>query len=172
MSQSSGYTDEDIEKFLNAHQQAQQEEQTKSLKKLLSVQDKISIFKDIDPRELKAIVFDLKFVKCDFKDYIVEQNDKSQDIFFIISGECQVYHNNKKVGLLQAGEIFGESGALFATKRNATILCASKEATLLSFRIDENNMEFCAPAIAKLYKNLALQINAKLEGLNLAYISK
>ena len=58
------------------------------------------------------------------------------------------------------------------TKRNASVLCLSKEATLISFSIDHDNMEFCAPALAQLYKNLAFEINAKLEDLNEEYTKK
>jgi CRP-like cAMP-binding protein len=172
MSIISNYVVEDVEKFLQINRDAQNEEQSRSLKKLLSVQNKIAIFKGIDPDELKAIVYNLKFVKFKFKDYVVEQNDISEDIFFIIDGECQVFHNKQKVGSLRPGEIFGEAGAIFKSKRNASVVCASKEATLLSFCIDDNNMEFCSQALAVLYKNLASEINAKLEEINLKFVKK
>lgn len=172
VNQSSNYSIEDIEKFLEVNRIANEEPESKSLQKLLSVQDKISIFKNIEPSELRAIVCDLKFVKYKFKDYVVKQNDESREVFFVISGECQVFHNRNKVGTLQPGVVFGETGVIFNTKRNASVVCATKEATLLSFGIDEDNLEFCAPALATLYKNLAFQINDKLESLNLAYSTK
>ena len=172
MNQTSNYLVQDIEKFLLVNEQSEEEELSQSLKKLLSVQDKISIFKGIDPQELKAIVYNLKFIKFKFKDYVVEQDDPSEEIFFIIDGECQVFHNKKRVGVLKPGEVFGESGAIFKTKRNASVVCASKQATLLSFSIDENNLEFCAPALATLYKNLASEINAKLEEINSSFVKK
>lgn len=172
MNQASNYSVEDIEKFLEINRIANEEPESQSLKKLLSVQDKISIFKNIDSLELRAIVSELKFVKYKFKDYVVREGDESKEIFFIISGECQVFHNKNRIGTLKPGIVFGESGAIFKTKRNASVVCASQEATLLSFCIDEDNMEFCAPALATLYKNLAHQINDKLENLNDAYAAK
>ena len=172
MNEISSYVVEDVEKFLQINRESSETEQSKSLKKLLSVQDKISIFRGIEPDELKAIVYNLKFVKFKFKDYIVEQNDMHEEIFFIIDGECQVFHNKKKVGKLRAGEIFGEAGAIFKSNRNASVVCSSKDAKLLSFCIDANNMEFCAPALAILYKNLASEINAKLEEINYEFIKK
>jgi len=157
------YSSKDIEAFLQIYEEeAAQDEQSQSLKKLLSVQDKISIFRDIDPEEIKAIVYDLKFVKFVFKDYVIEEGEKKSEIFFIINGECQVFHNKKKIGKLRAGEIFGEAAAIFGTTRNASVVCSTKEATLLSFSIDQDNMEFCASALAILYRNLAFEINAKL----------
>jgi len=163
---SDDYLTEDIEKFMEVHRVEYEKPQNESVRKLLSVQDKISFFKNIDPLELKAIVYDVKFKKYKYKDYIVEEGSYSNEIFFIIQGECQVYHNNKKVGKLHPGEIFGEAGAIFRTRRNATVVCSSKEAKLLSFCIDEENMKFCSVALATLYKNLASEINAKLEDVN------
>jgi CRP-like cAMP-binding protein len=172
MSQLSSYLPEDIKNFLLVHQEEQNSEQSKSLKKLLSVQDKISIFKNINPEELKAIVYDLKFIRAARNDLIIKENDESRDIFFIIDGKCEVLREGNKLGTLRPGEIFGESGAIFHSKRNANVVCASEEVKLLSFKIDENNLEFCSVALATLYKNLAHEINAKLEEINYAYIIK
>lgn len=163
------YTIEEIEQFLQLHEDDDEFSQTKSMKKLLSVQNKISIFKNIDPEDLKAIVYNLSFKKFKFKEYVVKQNEISNELFFIIDGKCQVFYNKQKVGELGAGEVFGESGAIFKTTRSASVICASEELTLLSFCIDENNMEFCAEALATIYKNLASQIDAKLREINYVY---
>jgi CRP-like cAMP-binding protein len=160
------YDEEDIEEFLELTRAADQQEDTMTLRKLLSVQDKISIIANIDPDDLKAITYDLKFIKYSYKDIVIEEGDVSQEIFFILSGECQVFVQNKQVGVIPAGKTFGESAAIFSTKRNATVACSSESATVLAFSIDNDNMEFCAPALATLYKNLASQINSKLEEMN------
>jgi len=172
MSQFSEYDEKDLENFLEAYEQDQSDEQTQSLKKLLSVQSRISIFNGIDPEEIKTIVYNLKFARFKFKDYVIEENDTSEEIFYIIDGECQVFHHKSKVGSLKAGEIFGEVAAIFSKPRNASVVCSSKTATLLSFAIDNNNMEFCANGLAILYRNLAQEINSKLEVLNDAFSNK
>lgn len=160
------YDPEDIERFLEINRAMNMEEDSQTLKKLLSVQSRISIIANIDPDDLKAIVYNLKFIKYNYKDYVVKEGDISKEIFFILSGECQVFLKNEKVGAITAGKTFGESAAIFNTTRNASVVCSSKEATMLSFCIDHENMEFCAPALATLYKNLASQINNKLEEMN------
>lgn len=172
MMQSQKYLLQDLEKFLKINEAFEKEIENESLRKLLSVQDKISIFRDIDPYDLEAIVYDVKFVKYKQKDYIIRQKQTREEIFFIISGECFVYSDNKKVGDLRSGEVFGEGGAIFKTPRSASVVCASKDAVLISFCINENNLEFCASAIATLYKNLAFEINAKLEDVNHAFGQK
>jgi len=165
MSESIQYLVEDIEKFLRINEE-EIEEQSLSLKKLLSVQDKIKIFKNIDSLDLRAIVYDVKFERYTLKDYIVEQGQEKKEIYFIIDGKCQVFFNTTRIGTLSPGEVFGEAGAIFGTKRGATVICATEKTTLLSFKIDEENIDFCAPALAALYKNLAFEINTKLEGSN------
>lgn len=160
------YDIDDIEEFLEIHTHSSEQEYSRTLQKLLNVQDKISIIAGIDPQDLQVIIDKLEFIKYAFKDIIIKEKDLSQEIFFILSGECHVFKENKKIGVIKAGKTFGEAAAIFNTKRNASVVCASKEATLLSFRIEHENMDFCAPALAKLYKNLALQINTKLESMN------
>ncbi len=159
------YDEEDIDTFLELTRKIDNTE-SKIMKKLLSVQNRISLIANIDPQELKAIIYDLKFIKYDKKDLVVDQGDISNAIYFILSGEFSVFVGSHKVGILKARDTFGESAAIFQEKRNATVICSSEQATLLSFCIDEENMDFCAPALATLYKNLAHQINHKLEGVN------
>lgn len=170
MNEPSEYSLDDIEKFLEINRVEHTQNQNSNIQKLLSVQNKIAIFKDINPVELKAIIYNLKFIKYHLGDYIIKQNDSSQEMFFIITGKCEVLHNTTKIATLKAGDIFGESAAIFKTKRNASLACSSSETTLLSFCIDDDNLDFCASALATLYKNLAFEINAKLQDINYEYI--
>ena len=165
MSDKIEYLVEDIEKFLQINEE-EIEEESLSLKKLLSVADKINIFKHIDPLDLRAIVYDVKFERYEYKDYVVEQGQLKKEIYYIIDGSCQVFFNTTRIGILKPGEVFGEAGAIFNKKRGATVICATEKATLLSFKIDEENIDFCAPALAALYKNLAYEINTKLDSVN------
>ncbi|WP_321777182.1 cyclic nucleotide-binding domain-containing protein [Sulfurimonas sp.] len=166
MTDTQGYTPEDIEQFLQVNKIEEEKEDKQTFAKLLRVQSKISIIANIDPQDLKAIIYNLKFIKFNYKDYIIEDGDISQEIFFILSGQCQVFHKGKKIGTLETGKTFGESAAIFSTKRSASVVCSSQNTTLLSFSINHDNMEFCSVALATLYKNLALQIDTKLRAMN------
>ncbi|MBL0708742.1 MAG: cyclic nucleotide-binding domain-containing protein [Sulfurimonas sp.] len=159
------YTPEDIELFLQVNKNEIEKEETQTFTKLLRVQDKISIISNIDPYDLKAIIYNLKFVRYKHKDYIIEEGDISTDIFFILSGECQAFYKHKELGVLKVGTTFGESAGIFSTKRSASIVCSSEEVTLLSFSINHDSMEFCSASLATLYKNLALQIDTKLRAM-------
>lgn len=172
MNQLSTFELKDIEKFLQINSQMDNQKYSPSLKKLLNVKEKINIFKNIDLEDLKAIVYDVNFVKVKSKEYVIKEGQEHNEIYFIINGECQVFRNSISLATLKPGEIFGTSGAIFSKKRRTSVICSSNEATLLSFCIDENNMEFCSEALAILYKNLATDINHKLDELDYAYIKK
>ncbi|WP_373073525.1 cyclic nucleotide-binding domain-containing protein [Sulfurimonas sp.] len=166
------YTVDDVEEFLEITQNEESRVDTEIMQKLLSVQNKIKIFKNIDPNELKVVVYDLKFLRYNYKDHILEQGSQSSDIYYLIDGECQVFKDKYQIGEIEPGSSFGESGAIFGKKRNATVICSSKTASLLSFKIDQENFDFSSAALAILYKNLAAEINAKLDKLNNKVASK
>jgi CRP-like cAMP-binding protein len=166
------YTVEDIEEFIKVTNEEDSKTDSEIMQKLLSVQNKIKIFKNIDPNELKVVVYDLRFLRYNYKDHIIDQDSQSESIYYLIDGECQVFKDKHKIGEIKPGSSFGESGAIFGHKRNATVLCASKTATLLSFKIDQDNFDFSAAALAILYKNLAAEIDAKLDKLNKQVASK
>jgi len=163
------YTEEEIRKFLEISESSYKDEDSVNLKKLMTVKDRISIFKNLKDAELKAIIYNLKFIKYSIGDTIIKENETSHEIFYIITGICKVTHNTKEIGILKAGQVFGEAGAIFDIKRNATVETATHDVTLLSFCIDHNNMEFCSQSLATLYKNLAFQINKKLQKINNNY---
>lgn len=161
------YNEEDIEKFLElTKSEKESDNSTQNFKKLLNVQKKISILSNIKVDDLKQIVDDIQFTPYKYKDVIIKEGSTAKEIFFILSGECQVFVKNKKVGELHAGETFGESAAIFNTKRNAQVVCSKDVTVVLSFCINHDNMDFCAEALATLYKNLAYQIHIKLEDMN------
>ena len=159
------YNEDEIADFLK-FTKIMETQNSKNMKKLLSVQNKIPILSGIDPLDIQAIIYDLKFLKVQHLESIVKEGDNTREIFFILSGECGVFVKNNQVNTLKKGDSFGESASIFQTQRDATVVCTSEEVTLLSFSIDHDNLEFCAVALAKMYKNLAFQINAKLEKMN------
>ena len=159
------YTPDEIADFLELEQR-QPEHESKLMQQLISVQNKISILKNIESIDLKAIIYDLEFLRYKQADRIIKEGELSETIYFILSGSATVSVKKQRLGEIRKGESFGESAAIFGTKRNATVTAKSETLTLLSFKIDHNNFEFCAQALALMYKNLAFQINLKLEEAN------
>ena len=166
------YNTHDIENFLEISKEIEAKPENKSLQKLLSVKDKIDIFKDIDEFELKALVYHVEFKKIPIKKHIIQENEASKNIYFILKGECHVYKGSRHIGTLSEGDTFGEIGVIFNLKRSANVIAASNDVVVLKFCIDQENLDFNAKALAILYKNLAASINDKLQELNIAYIKK
>lgn len=162
------YTIEDIEKFLKVQREYEQSDAFLSLKKLLSVSSKIRIFDGISNEELKGLVYDVKFRRYKRDETIIKEGSQSSSIFFILQGECHAYRKGVYLGVLHAGDAFGEIGVVTGSPRSANINCASKEALLLSFKIDQENLDFNARALAVIYKNLAKSINEKLSQLDMS----
>ena len=160
---------EDIEKFIEFSKAYEQNEKYKSLKKLLSVKEKITIFEGISKEELRGLVYDVRFRRYHKGEYIFKAQDDSEEIYFILQGELHAYSTEQLfIGKVQAGDTFGEMGVVTGEKRNISFKCASQKALLLSFKLDQENLEFNARALAILYRNLAKSVNEKIARLNIA----
>ena len=166
------YTSHDIQTFIRVAKQKEASDEFQSLKKLLAVKDKIEIFRGILTNELKALVYDVRFKRYKFKEYIIKENDDSVEIFFLLKGECHTFLGEKLIAKLYEGTTFGEIGVITNSKRSASVVAASKEVLLLSFKINENNLDFNARGLAIFYRNLAATINDKLQKLNIVATKK
>jgi len=76
------YDSNDVEEFLKIHSSSLENKDSTTLQRLLSVQKKISIIANIDPIDLRTIINDLKFIKYAYKDYIITEDEISENIFF------------------------------------------------------------------------------------------
>lgn len=161
----------DINRFLETSDLLISFEEEATVSKLLQIQKKIPIFAGIDPLELRAILYDLHIEKLKKGEFLVKEGEKSEEIHYIFNGTFDVFKKNKRIATLQSGDTFGEIGVIFNTPRTASVGCSSEEATILSFKIDQENLDFCAEAIARIYKNLAYAINEKLQKLNVEFIN-
>ncbi len=161
----------DINRFLETTDILVSYEEEATLDKLLQIQNKILIFKDIDPLELKAVIYDVHIQKLKRGEFLVKEGEESESVYYIFNGTFDVFKEKKKIATLESGETFGEIGAIFHTPRTASVGCSSQDATVLSFKIDQENIDFCAEAIAQIYKNLAFEINEKLQKLNIEFIN-
>ncbi len=52
---------------------------------------------------------------------VIKQNDLSDSLWVVVEGECRAANNGVARGDLKSGDIFGEIGVIFNTRRTATI---------------------------------------------------
>lgn len=159
---------EDIEYFIETAKRYEQSPQQKNLKKLLSVKEKIEIFQGIDSAEIKALVYNVEFRRYQEGSTIYAQGEKANYIYYLLQGEVDGFLDKRYIGTIEAGETFGELAVITQQDRSMAMVAHSKEVLVLRFRIDQDNLEFNARAIAVFYKNLARSFSRKLEGINIA----
>ena len=151
-----------LKELLEQSQALKMLQENKTLQKLLSIKDRLPLFEDLESLEIKSILYDVGFRQCSKGEYIITQGELSEEIYYILSGSCKVLQDEKPIAKLEAGAAFGEIGAIFDLERSASVVAASDRVTLLAFKIDQEEMEYNAAALAKIYKNLAYEITQKL----------
>ena len=141
-----------------------------AMSKLLQVKDRIKLFEHINNHEIIHLVKDVKFQKFQRKEIIIQKGDIKKEIFILLSGDTHIILDRKIIANVTPGQIIGEIAAIFDKPRNATVICSSKDALLLSFKLNKTMIDEVPKASAYLYKNLAEQINIKLELQNKAFV--
>lgn len=57
---------------------------------------------------------------------VVRRGEAGTDVFVVITGSCEVYRDRKKLGVMLAGDVFGEIGFFARTSRSATVKTLEK----------------------------------------------
>ncbi len=76
---------------------------------------------------------------------LVEQGNKDQDFYIILSGEFSVTRNGLEVKILRGGDMFGEYGSLADTVRNATVKALADSVVIKIARGDIRRIVESAP---------------------------
>ena len=159
------YTKNEIARILEA---GEKHKLTMSEKKLLEIYDKIYLFNGLNEEDVVKIVKNVSFKKVKKGDIILQEGEKSPEIYFILTGKVVVVtEKNKIVATIESGHMFGEMTFVTKHSRSATILSYDDRTVLLSFEIDEDKCsEVYAYSFVKLYQNIALDLARKIEKTN------
>jgi CRP/FNR family transcriptional regulator, cyclic AMP receptor protein len=92
---------------------------------------RLAFFKDVDGLDYDKLDRRVVWKRCDDGETIVDFEDKSTDVYFIVSGEVRVLFRTvagKEVILadLKAGEFFGELAAIDGIPRSANVTALTK----------------------------------------------
>ena len=129
--------------------------------KLLEIKDKIEIFHTLTDDELLDIVYDISFKKYKYNEMIIQKNEITDDVYFILSGEC-IVHQGSTSFILEAGTVVGEIAAMFNLARNHTVYIHTNDTALLKFKIHKESKKKHCIAFGKLFYELSKQLNDKL----------
>ena len=149
-----------------------QESSEDSLKRLMQVKNRIFIFKGLDDSEVINLVSDVKILKFQKDSIIIKQGVVSKDMYFVLLGECSIFVNFIKVGVIGTSNIVGEVAAMFETPRNATVIANKDNTIVLSFKINTQLHKKLSFEFTVLYRNLAYGLSKKLENVNNLVVEK
>ncbi len=89
--------------------------------KKLSEMQALAFFSGSSDAEILEIMRVATWCEHRAGDEIIVQGEKDAAFYVVVSGNVEVYHTNKLIDLIQAGDCFGEMGYLTKAKRTATV---------------------------------------------------
>lgn len=110
-------------------------------------------FDDLSEKEVAELLKACDVHTFDAGEYVLRENDASQHLFIILSGEIRIGKvlyagDEKELSVLGPGEFFGEMGFLDECPRSASASCLNETALLKIGRDSFNKLAKRRPAIA------------------------
>jgi len=131
--------------------------------KLMTISQKIPIFKGIPETILIKILKEIKILKYKKGEIIIKEGENDDRIFYILLGEVNVIKQNILLTTIQRNSIIGEMSGLLNQKRTASIFSANDTTTILSFKIDFSlNHSSLGYYFSIIYKNLSIELAKKI----------
>ena len=96
------------------------------------------VFHRIPPANIQTIFMKLEARAYKAGDFVIKQGDEGEHFFIIREGVCDVIRKTRKnpegvrLARLSVGDNFGEEALISGGKRNASVVMASKQGTLMS----------------------------------------
>jgi signal-transduction protein with cAMP-binding, CBS, and nucleotidyltransferase domain len=137
-----------------------------ALEQLLASKEKFHIFNGMNDADITAIVVKVEFNTFAKGEIVIKEGDKSEMVYFILSGTCNVVASRSVVGTLESHALFGEISGLEQSPRQATVR-ATSDVVALAFLINYKNFERAIVPFAYFYKNLTKNLIGKLTRLNI-----
>lgn len=136
-----------------------------TMKQLLDEKDNISLFNNIDNKEIKQLIKNIHLVQFLSNQFIFKEDEVDNHlIYFLLDGYVNIIKKQdiymQKITKLETGALLGEMSHLLLEKRSATCIAGSEGVIAICFEFDEN----VDPKISeKLYKNIATDLLKKIE---------
>ena len=136
-----------------------------ALEQLLASKEKFHIFQGMTDADIVAIVIKVEFTTFNKGEIVIKEGDKSEMVYFILSGKCNVVASRSVVGTLGFHSLFGEISGLEQSPRQATVR-ANTDVHALAFLINYKNFERAIVPFAYFYRNISKNLIDKLTKLN------
>ena len=145
-------------------------------KVIMSQFARIAFFKDVTDLETEKFERRCHWKKCDDGETIVDYDDESTDVYFLVTGEVRVLFrtpSGKEVILadMRAGQFFGELAAIDGVKRSANVAALTKAEVCIMpaavFRDIMFNSPMACDKVLRLLTTRVREGNARLAELSI-----
>jgi CRP-like cAMP-binding protein len=133
--------------------------------KLIESKKYFHIFKGLTESDIKQVITDVNFKKFKKGEIVLKQGQVSDEIYYIVQGDCNVVVDRKVVGKLSSNQVFGEIASIAKQPRTATVRSIS-DTTAISFRIQFEDMANIPYPFAVLFRNFTFELIKKLDNAN------
>jgi CRP-like cAMP-binding protein len=79
--------------------------------------------------------------------HLVDQGDRSYNLFVILDGKAEVYRDGRSVAELGPGDFFGEMGTVGETERSASVVATKRLRALTLGARDVQRLKDSAPEV-------------------------
>jgi CRP-like cAMP-binding protein len=158
------YTEDQLEELKNA---AAEDDKNFSpaMIKLIEVKDTLSMFKSLSELDIKKVIKDISFKKFKKGEIVLREGEVSEEIYYIVTGNCNVVVGRKIVGKLTGQQLFGEIASLTKQPRSATVRSTTDTMTIV-FKLAFKEVDLYPYAFAILFRNFTLELVRKLDSVN------
>lgn len=143
----------------------------------MGLKDNIPFFSKLSEDEIKELITDIRFLKYKKDEVILEQGTKSNDIYIILGGKCDVSYRDQTshdlkeklrfahIAELSRKDIFGELSAVADIPRTARVSSKMDGTTLLSIQLDMKNSKI-NDILVKVYQSFLQEVSKKIQEAN------
>lgn len=134
--------------------------------KLIASKNSIAFFKGMYDEDIRKIVQNISFIKYKMHETIIEENDDSKEIYYLLSGTARVIVGTNALGIVEKGNIFGEFSSITGERRSATIKANDQNVTVLRFKFAFESFDDIPYSFTHLYKNIIDALIIKIHNSN------
>lgn len=99
---------------------------------------KIEFFREFSTKEVDDVIKAGSWVKAEPRERIITEGDKDVFLYILLKGQVSVVKGRKILAVLQAGDSFGEIGALARSPRTAHVIAKEE---VFCLRFDPNQID-------------------------------
>lgn len=133
--------------------------------KLIESKKYFHIFKGLSDKDIKQVITEVDFRKFNKGEIVIKQDQVSDEIYYLVKGDCNVVVDRKVVGKLTSNQVFGEIASIAKQPRTATVRSIT-DTTAISFKIKYEDMEQYPYPFAILFRNFTFELIRKLDNAN------